>query len=244
MGPATPIDITPERARRTLAPRLSRTRIVGLLAVAVGIGLGLTATQARAACDLSRPDTRLSGDPEAWLAGAPAKLSRALERKGFALEDPTPHGNCPGLVPAIVVFEHPPDTVFSLLIQTERHAEFMKSLDAASPVSRAPDAHVDRQEIRILFTRISYHLRHQWDSGSRRIWWDLSPDHPNDLRAIGGYWELHPLGEGRSLGLYGTYVDVGPVIPRRLQASLTRKNLRAAVENIRTWVNAQGRKNR
>ncbi|MEZ7981070.1 MAG: hypothetical protein QMC74_15420, partial [Myxococcota bacterium] len=39
-----------------------------------------------------------------------------------------------------------------------------------------------------------------------------------------GYWELYPLSDRRSLGFYGTGGDVGPAIPRRIQATITRKN--------------------
>jgi len=107
-------------------------------------------------------------------------------------------------------------------------------------VSRAPDDHLDRHEVQILFTSIVCRMRHRWDAQRERIWWDLSPGHENDLRAMDGYWELHALDDGRTLGLYGSRVDVGPLIPQGLQSSLTRRNVRAIVANIRSWVAREG----
>jgi hypothetical protein len=205
--------------------------------VLIGI---LSSGSAEASCELARSARLVDVPAEEWLDTVPSEVAQRLNRKGFAFPEQSAIDKCPGMVPALVIFDAPPERVFGLLIQTERHGEFMKSLESVAPVSRRPEDHVDRHEMKILFKRISYHVRHGWSSEDRRIWWDLSPSHPNDLRSIMGFWELHPLGAERSLGLYGTRVDVGPIIPARLQESLTRKNLRTAVENVRRWVEREG----
>ncbi|MBW2497832.1 MAG: SRPBCC family protein [Deltaproteobacteria bacterium] len=212
-------------------------RFLPRLLVLVGI---LSSGSAEASCELARSPRLVDVPAEEWLETVPSEVVRRLDQEGFAFPEESAIDECPGMVPALVIFDQPPDRVFGLLIQTERHGEFMKSLRSVDPVSRRPEEHVDRHEMKILFKRIAYHVRHDWSPELGRIWWDLSPAHPNDLRSIMGFWELHPLGANRSLALYGTRVDVGPIIPARLQESLTRKNLRMAVENVRRWVEREG----
>jgi len=201
--------------------------------------------QAVCECDPAKAPPALPGGADAWLAASSAGISSALREKRLAFPKSRElEGLCPGMTPAVVLFAHPPEQVFELLIQTERQAEVMRFIDAIEPVSRRPEDHVDRHELKILFTRIRYHVRHHWDGEAMRIWWDLAPSHANDIREITGYWELYPLSGNRSLGLYASAVDVGPVIPRRMQAALTRKNLRSAVESFRRWVDEEGGRSR
>ena len=195
-------------------------------------------------CELEAAPAALSQSADEWLAEAPESLRRSLSEGGIAFpgrglgaESFLPL--CDAVTPAVVIFRNSPARVFELLIQTERHGEFLGKADGSGPVSRAPLDHVDRHEIQILFTSITYHLRHRWDEEGKRIWWDLSPLHDNDLSGLVGYWELYPLRDGRALGFYGTGVDVGPVIPKRMQATITRRNVRSAVLAIRDWVDRE-----
>jgi hypothetical protein len=197
------------------------------------------------ACDLASVPALLTQGAGTWLDASPVTLQDALREKGFAFTGGSiPNGAivglCENVTTAVVVFDDPPEEVFALLTETERHGAFMRDLDGLIPVSRAPEDHVDRHEIRILFTRIVYHTRHHWDEKTRRIWWDLSPNHSNDLSRVIGYWELYPLSGGRSLGFYGTAVDVGPVIPKRMQAAITKRKMYSAVRSIRAWVDREG----
>ena len=112
----------------------------------------------------------------------------------------------------------------------------MNSVGSVSPVSRSPGNHVDRYEMNVLFVRIAYFVRHAWSADARRVWWNLSPDYSNDLREVEGFWEIHALGERRALAIYATTVDLGPMIPRRLQSSLTRNSFRSIVGDARAWL--------
>ena len=78
---------------------------------------------------------------------------------------------------------------------------------------------MDRHEIQILFTSITYHLRHQWDEEGRRIWWDLSPGHENDLRGLVGYWELYPLSDGG----HSAFMARGAMLGLRSQSASKRQ---------------------
>jgi hypothetical protein len=225
----------PDRQLAT-APGLARRSwplaIVALAAV-------LAAAPAAALC---RPGAAAAPRPssaQAWLARAEPPVRTALERDKVAFPEPRSLEPCADLTPALVVFQHAPDTVFALLLQTERQAEYLPQVSGLQAVSRPPGAHIDRHEVSILFKRIVYHVEQDWHRGERRIWWQLSPAHENDIRALEGFWELHPLDGGRTLGVYGSRVDVGPVLPQRVQARLTRNNLEEAIHALRAWVDGQ-----
>ena len=223
-------------------------RLGAVLALAL-LGLSSPFAGDASGCVLEDAPAALDSTADAWVASAPVALRRLLDEDGVAFPTQTLPKRaiaalCPAVTPAVVRFDLPPSAVFDLLIQTDRHGEFMDSLGGMSPVSRAPSDHVDRHEVKILFTSLVYHVRHHWDEERLRIWWDLSPAHENDLRGITGYWELYPLEDGGALGFYGTSVDVGPIIPKRMQAGLTARNLRSAVGRIRAWVIANGERTR
>lgn len=194
------------------------------------------------AAALCRPGAAGASRPSsatAWLARAEPAVRTALEHDKVAFPEPKSLEPCADLTPALAVFDHAPETVFALLLQTERQAEFLPQVSDLRAVSRPPGPHVDRHEVSILFKRIVYHVEQDSSRAERRIWWQLSPAHENDIRALEGFWELHPLDGGRTLGVYGTRVDVGPVLPQRVQARLTRNNLQDAIRALRAWVDDQ-----
>lgn len=214
------------------------------VARAVGSSLLLLALLPQGAsglCRLETPATPRPSDAPSWLARTDAELLADLERERVVFPRPGSLEPCPDLIPALAVFAHPPEVVFRLLVQTDRHAEALPQLAGLRAMSRAPAPHVDRHEIAILFTRISYHVEQEWSQHERRIWWRLSPDHENDIRTLEGFWELHPYEGGRTLGVYGSRVDVGSAVPKRMQAALTRKNMRSAIHALREWVDREGR---
>jgi hypothetical protein len=217
---------------RALAPGAGRA----LAALALAAAL---AAPARALCRLDAAPPQRPASAEAWLARAGPALRAALERDQVAFPEPGSLEPCTDLTPALVVFERPPEAVFALLLQSERQAEFLPQVSDVRPVSRAPEPHVDRHEVSILFQRIVYHVELRWSRAERRIWWRLAPAHDNDIRAVEGFWELLPLDGGRTLGVYGSFVDVGPVLPRRVEARLTRNNVREAIRALRAWVDGQ-----
>jgi hypothetical protein len=79
------------------------------------------------------------------------------------------------------------------------------------------------------------------DRATERLSWDLDPSFDNDLQRMQGFWELYELGEGRTLGRFGSTVDVGRAVPRMVQDALSRKTVLRTVENTRQWVDSDGR---
>ena len=86
-----------------------------------------------------------------------------------------------------------------------------------------------------------YHLRYRLDPVAQRIAWELDDRYENDLGLVEGFWDLYAMDDARTLGRFGTRVDVGPAIPAFLQDWLTRNKIPTTMENARLWINSRGR---
>jgi hypothetical protein len=167
-------------------------------------------------------------------------VERLFEKKMVVVEEVKKEGEGTLFV-AYVVFEKPRSRVVFLILQAERQREYRPELREIEEVERSPDRRVDEHRMKILFTNVVYRLCLRRDGATDRISWHLDPDFDNDLRSLEGFWEFYELGEGRTLGRFGSKVDVGPVVPRRLQDALSRKTVLGTVDNTRKWVDSDGR---
>lgn len=140
----------------------------------------------------------------------------------------------------LVIFEQPVDRVYMLLAQTSRQKEYRPELDAILTLDSQPDGSLDEHRMKIMFLDVRYHLRSRVDAERRRIAWELAPGFDNDLKRVEGSWELYALEEGRTLGVFGTVVEVGSGVPSFLQDYVTRKNLPRTLERCRRWVDGDG----
>jgi len=74
----------------------------------------------------------------------------------------------------------------------------------------------------------------------------LGPRFPPPLDAIArmqGFWELHDFDHGseRTLGRFGSDVDVGSGVPRFVQNGMSRKTVLRYVQNVQRWIDSDGR---
>jgi hypothetical protein len=178
---------------------------------------------------------------ESILAQEPPELVERLFEKKMVLVEVGKKEGEGTLFVAYVLFEQPRRRVVQLLIQAERQEEYRPELRYVEVVERGPDTRVDEHRLRIMFTKVVYRLRVRRDRATERLSWHLDPSFDNDLRRMQGFWELHELGEDRTLGRFGSIVDVGRAVPRVLQDALSRKTVRRTVENTRKWVDSDGR---
>jgi hypothetical protein len=177
---------------------------------------------------------------ESILAQHPPELvERLFEKKMLVVELEDEEGGGTLFV-AYVVFEKPRNRVMELLIQPERQREYRPELRYIEVVERGPDRRVDEHRLRIMFTEVVYRLCMRRDPATGRLSWNLDPSFDNDLRRMQGFWELYELGEDRTLGRFGSTVDVGPVVPRQLQDALSRRTVFRTVNNTRKWVDSDG----
>jgi hypothetical protein len=142
---------------------------------------------------------------------------------------------------AYVLFEKPRSRVVFLLTQPGRQTEYRPELRHIEVVERRSDTRVDEHRLRIMFTNVVYRLCMRRDPATERLSWHLDPSFDNDLRRMEGFWELYELDEDRTLGRFGSTVDVGRAVPRALQDVLSRMTVLRTVKNTRKWVDSDGR---
>ncbi len=178
-------------------------------------------------------------DGRALLASEPSTLVEKLERRHFVLLEEVEKEEGAFFL-AYVIFEQPPERSYALLAASERQSEYRPDLRESRRIRLLPDGQIDEHRMRILFVSIVYRLRFSRDPAHARIAWLTDPSFENSVRKIEGFWELFALGEGRTLGRFGTMVDVGPALPRSFQDSLTRKNVLRNVKDVRRWIDSDG----
>jgi hypothetical protein len=145
-----------------------------------------------------------------------------------------------GFVRALVIFEQPRDSTMRLLIQASRQREYRDDVSDIEVIGQSPKYSVSEYHMRMMLMNIVYRLRYDWDFDTFRIQWALAEEFDNDLSDVSGFWELFELDGGRTLGRFGTRIDVGPHLPKFLQDYATRKNLPRALDRVRRWVDSGG----
>ena len=173
------------------------------------------------------------------LAGYSPKIVKRLHDKKMTLLPRATDGSL--YIGALVLFDQSLDTTQELLSQTERQHEYLPELKTADLIRRDGTAVINEHQVRVMFIRLSYRIRTEFDSDAGRIWWALDPAHENDLDVLEGYWEFYEMEQERTLGRFGTLVDVGPAMPAFLQDLITRKNVPRAIDRARRWVDSDGR---
>ena len=152
-------------------------------------------------------------------------------------------GDADGTVVALVLFNKPQSRVAALLREAERQPEYRPELVTVRTVQQLPDGRIDEQRIKILFTELVYRLRYHEDSGTGQLTWRLDDSFDNAIARMQGFWELHDFDHGseRTLGRFGSDVDVGSGVPRFVQNGMSRKKVLQYIQNVRRWVDSDGR---
>jgi hypothetical protein len=174
----------------------------------------------------------------AVLTQYPSDVVQRLHEKKLVLL-PSAHGQS-DYVGALVLFEQPRQKALKLLSQTARQIEYIPEIDSIESVRRSGSMSVDKHCLRIMFIRIDYRILTRFDAKSARIWWDLDPDYDNDLHLLKGFWELYEMDAERTLGHFGTRVEVGPILPAYFQEIATRRQVPRIMERVRYWVDSDG----
>lgn len=208
------------------------TRRCGLALLAASVPLLVGARPAGAAAEQRRPQAATI-----LATVSPDLVERLHERKVVLL--PSEPGQ-EQFVSALVIFDQPRSRVMRLLAQTARQQEFRPELDGVETLEKTQDGVVDEHRLKILFVRIQYRLRNHFDYEQSRMWWELDPRFESSVRDLRGFWELYELEQERTLGRFGSRVDLGPALPSWLQDYATRKNVPATVDNIRRWIDSGG----
>lgn len=193
-------------------------------------------------CRFEQRPLNLERDGKVVIQALSTELAGDLLSRGYAFPPKgiIPGISCPGLVLAILIFNVPRVEVIGLLEQTHRQGEYLRNVHRVHSVMRAEGESIVQYDLKILFTKLSYQLHYYSDRDQERITWALESNFDNDLREVRGYWEFLSFEDDRTLAIYGTIIDIGPMLPKRTQAALTRKSLRQSISDIYDWVQTQG----
>jgi len=142
---------------------------------------------------------------------------------------------------ALVLFEQPLATVLQLLASTSRQTEYRPELRSLHIVKATEQSNLAEYTLRVMLITLRYRVQTDWDFAQGRIWWSLDPNFPNELKTLDGLWELRALDERRTLGHMSTRIDLGPALPAALQDYATRKKLPESIDQVRRWVDSNGR---
>jgi hypothetical protein len=175
---------------------------------------------------------------ETILAGYPSETVQRLHEENLTLLPSASDGSL--YIGALVVFDQPLELTQRLLAQSERQHEFLPELKRTDTIRWDGAAVINEHHVRVMFIRLRYRVRTEYDFDSGRIWWTLDPTHDNDLDVLEGNWEFYEMDDSRTLGRFATRVVLGPAIPDFLQNAATRRNVPRVVERMRLWVNSEG----
>jgi len=178
---------------------------------------------------------------EAVLGGEAPEIATRLEKERVVLLQQA--GDSDGTVVALVLFDQPQSRVAALLREAERQPEYRPELVTVRTVQRLPDGRIDEQRIKILFTELLYRLRYHEDPGTGKLTWSLDDSFDNAIARMQGFWELHNFDNGseRTLGRFGSDVDVGSGVPHFIQNGMSRKTVLRYVQNVQRWIDSDGR---
>jgi hypothetical protein len=229
--------VTPSIPRQALF--IIALTLPGILGAAPA-GASTTGSVYRCAVAGSESTGAISG--EEILSAQSEDLLHSLGKRGFSRPAPneTTDPECRGFIQSIVIFDRPRRQTLDLLTQTERQMEFLPNLRNVQPVARHAGESLDHHEIRIIFTKLEYRVRNHWSDEEWTMWWHLEPGYSNDMASLDGYWRFYELSDGRTLAIYASRIDVGPLVPARMQAALSRKKLEDSLRHFRSWVNSGG----
>jgi len=183
-----------------------------------------------------------SADAEEVLAATPPEIRQKLADQSVVMLEEVGGDGPESFLVAMVEFKSSRDRVLDLLREAERQPEYRTELKKVRTVETLADGRVDEQELKILFKTLTYRLRYREDPETGRLTWSLDKDFDNDIALMDGFWELYPYqgDPDRTLGRFGSNVDVGKGVPSFVQKGMSRKTVVRYLRNLQQWVDSDG----
>ncbi len=180
-----------------------------------------------------------AGSGDEILVKQPRDFVSELAEEGF-LVLPAAAGDG-GWVKALVRFEQPRAAVWLLISNVPRQKEYRPELSSLETIEHSGNVFIDEHKMSIMFVELSYRIREVLDPPKTTLRWELAPGAKSSLEEVSGYWELHDLDGGGTLGSFGTKVRVAAGVPKFLEESMARKNVTKMLERCRRWVDSGGK---
>jgi hypothetical protein len=179
----------------------------------------------------------------AYLATLTAAERKTLQTEGQLLlnEDQSTEGSFAGYIKAVAIFNKPKQRVYDLITTPADQILYLPRLSIAETVERPKNGELTRFQIKVLFTRTNFRVRHWYYPETSRLEWFLDPEFNNDIKLQEGFWQLYQIDENTTVGEYGTLVDTGLAVPSAIQDFFAKKDIPKALDGMRKWVDTDGK---
>lgn len=144
------------------------------------------------------------------------------------------------LIGAALVFDRPPEDVWRLLSKTEDQHLYIKEVKNVKIISRQSSQDLLELEVRILGKTIIYRQAHYYDKPALYFRWELDRSFKSPVKELEGFWRLYPFANGRTLGRYGSRVQIGFGVPAFIQNALAKDNLPSALASVKNYIDSGG----
>jgi hypothetical protein len=148
----------------------------------------------------------------------------------------TPGGQT--LIEAALVFDRPPEEVWDLLSKTEDQHRYIKEVKKVDVVSKESAQDLVEMTVRILGKTIVYRQAHHYDEEDLYFCWELDPSFQSEVKELNGFWRLYPFTGERTLGRYGSRVQMRFGVPSFIQNALAKNNLPSALRSIKRYIDS------
>ena len=178
---------------------------------------------------------------EAWKGLTPEQIKQVKAGEILILGANTPQGDeAKRFIQAAMILNQPIDTAWALFRHTEKQEQYLPELVKST---RAEDhGNWDRIDffVKLLFFNIRYRDIHHYEPENYYFYWALDPDFKNDLKQQEGYWRLYKLDDKRTLGRYGTMIQLSDLIPKSIMEAATKQNLPVDMEAVKKYIDSGG----
>jgi len=177
--------------------------------------------------------------PEAW-KGLTAEQIKKVKQGEIVILTKQGSGEEERFIKAAMIINQPIDVVWNLLCQTWRQEEYLPGLISSPLIEKHKDWNIVEFNVKVLFIKINYRVKHYIDSEHYYLHWNLDPSYHNDLKHLEGYYWLYKIDDKHTLIRYGTVVVVSELIPRSIQDALTKRDLPKNLQAVKKWLDSAG----
>jgi len=180
-------------------------------------------------------------DPKAWEGLTPAQIQKVKAGEIVIMGADQPQGDeAKRYIRAAMILNQPIDTAWALFRHTEKQEQYLPELVKSTLAE--DHGNWDRIDffVKILFVNINYRDIHHYEPENYYFYWALDPDHKNDLKQQEGYWRLYKLDDKRTLGRYGTIVQLSDLIPKSIMETMTKQNLPVDMAAVKKYIDSGG----
>ena len=133
------------------------------------------------------------------------------------------------------------DQVWSCLADYAKFPEFIPRMVACEKYADSGGDLGIRQELKVLWRRVSYHVLQRSDDAAHTLNFRLDKSQKNDISETEGSWVLRPYGEGKTLAVYSLALDTGIPVPRFIQTMMLNEDLPDTLLALKKRVESGGK---